>query len=299
MNLDTVFLAADGTAPMLLVSSFSGNYLYAPCLRWLLEANEFGYQYQLDAGSWDQVEEGAETMQLVLWLDDGFPVDDQYKAAYESLNQWKENRQFLLGLTIVCSVAGVLLTAYLCAAAGHKRDREGIALNWFHRVPGDLLLVLICFGVALAVGMVGEVTRFYTYSDLPMAAQLVLVGLLVAAAAAMCLGGLLTVVVRCKAHTLWRNTLVWRFCSWLWNLCREAVLALPLVWKAVIAGLAYMMFTILFFNYYGGLWLLGSGLCIAFLGVWAFQWKKVRRGAQEIIAAIPSTTSTPAGCSRT
>ena len=64
VNLDTVFLAADGTAPMLLVSSFSGNYLYAPCLRWLLEANEFGYQYQLDAGSWDQVEEGAETMQL-------------------------------------------------------------------------------------------------------------------------------------------------------------------------------------------------------------------------------------------
>lgn len=287
VNLDTVFLAADGTAPMLLVSSFSGNYLYAPCLRWLLEANEFGYQYQLDAGSWDQVEEGAETMQLVLWLDDGFPVDDQYKAAYESLNQWKENRQFLLGLTIVCSVAGVLLTAYLCAAAGHKRDREGIAMNWFHRVPGDLLLVLICFGVALAVGMVGEVTRFYTYSDLPMAAQLVLVGLLVAAAAAMCLGGLLTVVVRCKAHTLWRNTLVWRFCSWLWNLCREAVLALPLVWKAVIAGLAYMMFTILFFNYYGGLWLLGSGLCIAFLGVWAFQWKKVRRGAQEIIGGNP------------
>ena len=114
-----------------------------------------------------------------------------------------------------------------------------------------------------------------------------LVGLLVAAAAAMCLGGLLTVVVRCKAHTLWRNTLVWRFCSWLWNLCREAVLALPLVWKAVIAGLAYMMFTILFFNYYGGLWLLGSGLCIAFLGVWAFQWKKVRRGAQEIIGGNP------------
>lgn len=55
-------------------------------------------------------------------------MDDQYKAlAYESLNQWKElNRQFLLGLTIVCSVAGVLLTAYLCAAAGHKRDREGL-----------------------------------------------------------------------------------------------------------------------------------------------------------------------------
>lgn len=48
--MDTVFLAADGTAPMLLVSSFSGNYLYAPCLRWLLEANEFGYQYQLDGG---------------------------------------------------------------------------------------------------------------------------------------------------------------------------------------------------------------------------------------------------------
>lgn len=158
--------------------------------------------------------------------------------------------------------------------------------------------MLICFGVALAVGMVGEVTRFYTYSDLPMAAQLVLVGLLVAAAAAMCLGGLLTVVVRCKAHTLWRNTLVWRFCSWLWNLCREAVLALPLVWKggdrrAGVYDVHHSVFQLL--RRAVGCWAAGYAS-----HSWGFGPSSGRRcvGApRRSLAAIPSTTSTPAGCS--
>ncbi len=231
VDLDTVFLAADGTAPMLLITDENGNlYAYAPCLRWVLEANTFGYQYMMDAASWEQTEYTPETLELVMWLDDSFPVDDQYKAAYDSLDHWKDDRELLLALTIVCAVVGILLTVYLCAATGHRRGREGIVLNWFHKVPADLLAVLLFFGVILAIDLVAQVTMYYAYTDLSMAGQLVLIGLLVAAAAALCLGGLLTVAARCKAHTLWRNTLIWRFCRWLWRLCLGVVEAFPLTW---------------------------------------------------------------------
>lgn len=288
VDLDTVFLAADGTAPMLLITDENGDlYAYAPCLRWVLQANPFGYQYMIDSLVWEQTEYTPETLELVMWLDDSFPVDDQYKTAYSSLNQWKQDRELLLAMTIVCAVAGILLTAYLCAAVGHKRDREGIVLNWFHKIPTDLLAVALFLGVLLAMNLVAEVTRYYAYADLSMAGQLVLIGLLVATAAALCLGGLLTVVVRCKAHTLWYNTLIWRFCRWLRRLCGAVVEAFPLTWKVVLVGVGYMLFTIFTFNYYGMFWLLGTALCIVLLCLWAFQWKKIRTGAQQIIGGNP------------
>ena len=287
LDEDTVFLAADGTSQLLLVEGEDGMYLYAPCLRWTMEPNEFGYQYDAGQGDWARTEGTAQSQELFLWLDGSFPVDDQYREAFQSLNQWRGDRGLLLGGTIVCGVLGLLLTAYLCAACGHRRDREGIHLNWFHRLPGDLLLFLLFCGVAIAVSLAWEITVYYAYTDLSMAGQLVLMGLLAAACAALCLGGLLTVVVRCKAHTLWRNTLIWRLCRWLWGLCQAAAEAFPLTWKVVIVGVGYLLFTIFTFNYYGGAWLLGTVACVALLCLWAFQWKKIRIGAQEIIGGNP------------
>ena len=270
VDQDTVFLAADGTSNLLMVEGEDGMYLFGPCLRWMLEPNEFGMQY-VD-GEWIQADsQGQTSLELFLWLDSSFPVDDQYREAFQSLNQWR----------------GIVLAAYLCAACGHRRGREGIYLNWFHRLPGDLLLCLLVCGVAIDLSLAWEITLYYAYTDLSMAGQLVLMGLLAACCAALCLGGLLTVAVRCKAHTLWRNTLVWRLCHWLWKLCGEAGRALPLVWKVVLLGLTYLLFTIMTFQNSGGLWLLGTGLCLVLLCAWAYQWKKIRTGAQQIIGGNP------------
>ena len=277
VDLDTVFLSDDGTGDLLLVESGDGAHLYGPCLRWMLEPNEFGFRY---SGGWVQAEEG-QAQDLVLWLDGAFPVEDAYRRAYFTLERWKQDRELLLGATAACGLAGVLLTAYLCAAAGHRRGREGITLNWFHRIPGDLLLFLLACGMAVTTALGARlVVNFYAYTDLPMTVQLVLVGLLTAGAAAMGLGGVLTVAVRCKARTLWRNTLVWR-------LCRAAAQAVPLGWKAAAGGAAYVLFTILFFQSHGGLWLLGSGVCVALLCLWAAQWRRVRQGTREIIGGNP------------
>ena len=285
VDMDTVFLAEDGTSTLLVVEGADGMYLYGPSVRAMMEDNAFGFRYA--GGSWTQPGVSGDSLELVLWLDQDFPVADQYQQAFQSLDQWREDRELLLAGTIVCAVLGVILTAYLCAAVGHRPGRDGIYLNWFHRVPADLLLLLLGTGVAISMGMAWEITLFYAYTDLSMGGQLVLIGLLTAACAGLCLGGLLTVVVRGKAHTLWRNTLVWRACAWLWQLCRQAARSVSLVWKAVMAGLAYVLFTILTFNSAGGLWLLGSGVAIAFLSLWAFHWKKIRAGAQQIIGGNP------------
>ncbi len=282
VNPDTVFLAADGTSDLLMVEGSDGMYLFGPCLSAVLEANQFGYQYSVDQG-WQNNQEPQPSLELVMWLDSSFPVDDEYREAYQSLKQWKGDRGLLLGGTIVCGVLGILLTAYLCAACGHRRNRQGIVLNWFHRIPADLLIFLLLCGESIALSMTWEIVDYYAYTDLSMAWQLALMGVLSAAVAAMGLGGLLTIVVRCKARCFWRNTLVWMLCRGIFGAAR----ALPLIWKAVLFSLAYLLFTILFFQQYGGLWLLGTALCIALLCLWAYQWKKIRRGAKEIIGGNP------------
>ena len=281
---NTVFLAADGTCPLLWVEGMDGAYLYGPSLAAMLEPNQFGYQF-VD-GAWEKVV-APDNLDLVMWLDGNFPVDDQYRQAYLSLNQWKGDRGVLLGGTVACGVLGIVLAGYLCAACGHRPGRTEIYLNWFHRLPGDLLLFLLVCGVAIAMSMAWEVTLFYAYADLSMAGQLVLIGLLAAACSAMGMAGLLTVVVRGKAHTLMRNTLIYRLARWLGGLCSAAARALPLAWKTLLAGMGYVLFTILTFQSYAGVWLLGSGIVVAALCAWAAQWHRIRAGAQEIIRGNP------------
>ena len=282
VNPDTVFLNADGTGDLILMEAHDGAYLFGPSLNAVQQANQLGYQY-LPGEGWAYTQEASQPLDLILWLDSSFPVDDGYREAYESLNQWKGDRGLLLGGTIACGLAGLVLTAYLCAACGHRRNRAGITLNWFHRIPADLLIFLLLCGEAIALSMAWEIIDYHSYIDLSMAGQLALMGMLAAAVAALGLAGLITVVARCKAHCFWRNTVIWRLC----RLILRAAGAIPLVWKAVLYGLVYVLFTILFFQRHGGLWLLGSGGCIVLLCMWALQWKKIRRGTKEIIGGNP------------
>ena len=283
---DTVFLSADGTSSLLVVDTAEGAYLFGPSLRACLEANQFGYQYLPLEGGWSRVSQTeGDYLELVLWLDNALPIDDEYRQAYNSLTQWKGDRELLLGGTVACALLGLILTIFLCAAAGHRRGREDISLSWFHRIPGDLLLVLLGCAMAVICAMASAViTGYYTYTDLSMAWQLILLGGLAAAMAAMGLGALLTVAVRCKARTIFRNTVIWRLCALVRRLALAVTEALPLTWKVVLATVAYLIFTIFTFVYMAGLWLLVTGVLAVLLWVWAFQWAKIRQGTRDILA---------------
>lgn len=285
----------------------SQHYIYYPTIRACLEANEFGYIFNPEALEWELTQEAAAEREaanasLILWVDSALRVNDQYKRAADQLAHWQADREWYLTGTIVLGVLGVLLAVYLCCGAGHKRDEEGIYLNWFHRLPGDVLLsVLFAGGVAcvgIGVDLILHAYDLYT----PMYMQLIFVGLGVAAAAAMGLAALVTVCARCKARTLLRNTWTWKLCAWCWRLLvsffgwtwelfgtmGRAVQAIPLIWKAVMGCMAYALFTITTFERGAGLWLLVSFAAAAYLCLWAYQWKRIRHGTQEIIGGNPN-----------
>ena len=224
---------------------------------------------------------------LILWVDKDLRVDDQYKRAADKLSEWQSAREGYLAGTMALGVLGVVLAVYLCCGAGHKPGTEEIYLNWFHRIPGDVLLFLLFWGAAGSTAL-GAAIVANAYGDLPMFMQLIGVGLGVAAAAAMGLAALVTVCARFKAHTLLRNTWTWAVCSWcwrtLWGLAGalgRCVQAVPLIWKAVMGCMGYTLFSIVTFAHSAGLWLIGTLAVSLYLCAWAYQWKKIRHGTQD------------------
>ena len=207
---DQILADENGDTKALRVVTADGErYIYYPTVRACLEANRFGYIFEPESLTWEltgeaAAESEARNASLILWVDDALRVDDQYKRSADKLAHWQADREWYLTGTIVLGVLGVLLAVYLCCGAGHKAGVEGVYLNWFHRVPGDVLLCLLGLGGAGAVCL-GIAIVANAYGDLPMFMQLIGVGLGVAAAAAMGLAALVTVCARCKACLLYTS----------------------------------------------------------------------------------------------
>ena len=246
--------------------------------------------------------EAEHYLPLYLWVDEAFPVSDQFEAAAMDLSHWRANRELVLGGDIFLAALGLALAVFLCAGAGHKRGVEGISLNGFHRLPGDVVLLAVVIGVSVIWIAAWDMLIYgYFYYGLPPALQITLGALLIAGAAVLVLAALVTFAARCKAHTLLRDTLVWRLCGWCWRfllllwgmLCAvfdttgRAIQAVPLIWKAVMGCMAYTLFTILTVRWATQPWLLVTILVSAYLCTWAFQWKKIRQATREIIGGNP------------
>ena len=228
-------------------------------------------------------------------------------AAFDAL--WNSGHfGMFLGFAASLLVACVLLAVFLCAGAGHKRGVEGIFLNGFHRLPGDVLLAAAFLGEGAVISGVVEATWSLSWS---MELQMALIGALAALGVSLALAVLVTFAARCKARTLLRSTLIWRLCRLCWRLvlllwgmlCAlfdglgRAINAVPLIWKAVAGCMVYAMLTFWSFTSwrygpYGTLfrlllWLLATGLASLYLCTWAYQWKKIRQATREIIGGDP------------
>ena len=236
---------------------------------------------------------GTESAELIMWLDPDLPLHDDYRIAVRSLEVWRAHRAEFLAATAVSALLGLLCTIYLCVTCGHKKGREGIYLNWFHHIPGDLLLAACVFGVILLI--IGAVDAL-EWSYWPFRFGLALSTACMIGIALLTIGFLVSFVARCKGRTVLRYTVIgwlcgklWKLCKWLWRVCRAAAAAVPLIWKVVIAGICYLFFGLLLMANRGFfMWILVTAMLLAYLCWWALQWKRIRMGTKEIISGNSS-----------
>ena len=257
---------------------YEGNALYGNGAAELPERVDFAlYPIRVE------VDGAPQSAELILWLDPDMPESDEYARSTGALTAWKDGRKLALAGTALLALLGLLCTIYLCVTCAHKKGREGIYLNWFHHIPGDLLLAAYVLGVALLCVCVAEIFNYYYGWDFRW--QLRLATLCIVGIALLVISYLVTFVARCKGRVLLRYTVIGWVCIKLWRLCKAVTAAIPLIWKVVLVGAAYLFFSMIFvLNRWFFLWFVVTLVLVAYLCWWAVQWKRVRQGAREIIS---------------
>ena len=181
---------------------------------------------------------------------------------YRFLSWMAAHRVFLLVLSVLLAVCALALFFFLLCAAGHAAGHDGIRLNWFDRIPLDLLTLV--WVLLLALGIVLADTLFSSYSyDGWWGLFALLVSALAVCACIWLLSYLMTFAARCKAGTWYQNTLLYRLwllvaraARWLWGGARYALRSLPFYWKAALiwAGLCIAEFIVGVLTQRSGSW---------------------------------------------
>ena len=272
--------------------------------------NQYGW-YTGDGEIWDYYDEDHDSrIQRVDYvLESGvlkdMIVDDLFREGMTSYASWQVNLP-AVGLAALIRGAAFLITfAYLCAAAGHRRDVPGLVLGPLDRVPLDAyaLVVVVLLGLLASLGDAVSY-RFNTDSEPDPA---VWIGLMVFCVliALVCVLFLLSVAVRLKTHTLLRNTLIWRLCAWagrglgragrwLSGCVRLFSLNVRLTVLFVVFLLVNAFLVTGLFNSYSGaiFFLLGllwfNGAVLMALCRWGSQWKGIRQATAQIVGGDPT-----------
>ncbi|MDR0952021.1 MAG: hypothetical protein LBM18_03785 [Oscillospiraceae bacterium] len=122
-------------------------------------------------------------------------------------------------------------------SAGHKRGHEGIYLNWFSKIPLDLLTGATILAIIVLLYFTFEPLSYFNFN----LAAILLIVLCVLIAGLLALAFFISLAARFKAKKWWRNTLIylwlWRALRFLWRKMVELFHMIPLVWRSVLVFL--------------------------------------------------------------
>ena len=217
---------------------------------------------------------------------------DSYYFADAGYSFCVQYRYELIGATVGAAVLWLLSLIFLCSAAGHKKKEEGIVPNLQDSIPFDLYLAIYACVVACIVAAVSEISY---YTNLTQVVFL-LIPIVTVIGFGLLATLLMTFATRCKAKTLFRNTLcgyVIRFCikmaKKLWGALMSVLRNLPYIWvqlcAVIVLVLANILLAIVALNGDGYAVLLWLGLqCVAVAAVvyFALCMHRIMQGAKKL-----------------
>lgn len=249
------------------------------------EAYAFSREYMFSM--YDEQKQEEVQYQIHCYVVDPLTADDEYQTDMYWYGEAFNYRYTVLNLAIASSILLVLLCIYLICAAGHKRETAGICVGGFHKIPFDLLTVLVGFAVICVFGFVEALGGTDLLSDLVRAC----VGIF--GIFALGLFYVDTLAVRCKSHSLWKQTLVYRC----YRKIKEVLISLyrnrSFLWKSlcwiILAGSGTFFVGLLcIVDGNGGGFLLfvifACVMAIALVMNFQMQYKKIRQGIERIAA---------------
>ncbi len=206
------------------------------------ETQHYGAQYTFEYGYYGEI-------RLNAYVKDPLLNGDNYYQTYELFNTLCSIRYPLIAGVSVCALISLLLFLFLMSAAGHRKDREGIVLNPFDKIPLDLYAAGVLGAVVLLLMAYQQIP--YMLTSFSWIEMLVL-SLLSIPITLLGLASCLTFAVRVKAGKWWKNTITWRVLGILYKALRAIGKSIrllteniSLLWKAVLAFGAYLFSNLL------------------------------------------------------
>ncbi len=162
---------------------------------------------------------------LRAYLEEGLPAADQYAQIVRLTDFAYSMRYAVYPIAVIAMLLTVTsFTTLLCAAARRPGSSE-LHPGPLNRVPTDLLILCTVTGIVI----LGPVTRSFYSSNMLVSSTVGVAACLTIISAFIGLS--MSIAARVKQKTLFKNTVVWKFCKLLGWLFRS----IPLVWKTSLS----------------------------------------------------------------
>ncbi len=191
-------------------------------------------------------------------------------------------RFVFIGLVAVFLAGVVISFVYLLFAAGKHRKGEEVRMGPIEKCPFDLYVLIYLVVGFLAIYLLDAVQ----YST-PDVIFFVILGLVCVCGYLLLLGFFMSIAIRLKTGTLWRNTLIYIVFSFIGRTFAAFFRMIPLVWKTLLVSLL-ICFTelfgaILFENPVAFRFLFFKNMALVPLSVLlAYHFRKLKKGAEAI-----------------
>lgn len=185
----------------------------------------------IDASWWrdEMVNAGSEGEEFIFatGVDTSYPIHDEFYSQSKIYEKYSSSMVWVMAVMVLSFVAFLTSIVWLIVVAGRNSEDQELHLCGFDRIKTEIAAGLV-IGIWIIPIMLG--LGMFPISKLAEIASGAIVCLVVIYSCAMFLIGLLSLVRRIKARTVWKNSLLRSFLGFV----KQIVENLNSVWKTIL-----------------------------------------------------------------
>ena len=163
------------------------------------------------------------------------PEGSKYQATAIGVELFYKYGNNACVVAIFFAIMTLVSFIFLVYACGYRKDKEGIVLTWFDRLPLEVPSAAVFFVELVPLGIIFAIMA--ENSRIIVMNLNIFIPLVVSAAIGFCalaLWYVLGLCVRIKYGKWWRNTICYKVCSFVWRAVKKLFDNITLLWKLIL-----------------------------------------------------------------
>ncbi len=187
---------------------------------------------------------------------------------------------------VLSALFALVAFIYIIVAAGHVKGKDEIYLNWFHRIPLDIVAVGFLLMLCLGVYGLDEMSMYYSYK------RIIFYGCCMIPAIGFLPVVISTIAARGKCGNIFKNTVTYKVCRFIFTKIRDIFnyirvnANLYIKWIGLYVVISFVELVLALASYSYGfvivLWCVEKVIITIILAIAIINMSKLKKGAQEI-----------------